>query len=241
MAPFAVQTTDWVRCSFESSMRRPAWQTVWALLEGRYGFGYVGPPPSLQNHEFYDFERFGIAPGTRELIEGLTPEVFGHPAQQKTNRYRVASRFARDLSFIDADREGPRGTSWRYTLGLCTLGLVYVVTMWRLPASLPPLRRLWLAAFTLCMFFLASKGWSPQFVGYLIPVFLIVFGPFEGTVWSLILALTAFAETPVWSHHFFGRPGSTETAEAILRCAVAARTALLGAAAIRLYPRMFPQ
>ncbi|NQT85303.1 DUF2029 domain-containing protein [bacterium] len=236
VAPFAVRTTQWVRCSFESSLKRPAWQTVWALIEGRRGFGYIGPRVSSHGASI-SVDGFEIDGGTRKLLDRIPREAYGQrQGQQFIGYHRLASRFSTDLSFID-DYATPR--PWVYATGVALLGGIYLMALRRLPASVPPRRRLSLALFSLCIFFLASKGWSPQFVAYLIPVFLIEFGPFEGGLWSLALGATAFVETPVWSHYLYGHPGCHNAADVALHVAVCARTAMLVAIAFKAHRRLF--
>ncbi|MFP4056427.1 MAG: glycosyltransferase 87 family protein [Candidatus Brocadiia bacterium] len=232
--------SGWVRCWAASSLRRPPWQTVWALLDRRYEFGYVGPGPEHMTEDFFEPERFAVAEGTRELVAALPPELFGvHEAQVRTGRYRLASRFARELGFMDSSPRTGAIYWWVYGGAGLVLGLFYVATFAVLPAPLPPRRRVTFAAFSLLVLFLYSKGWSPQFVAYIIPLLLVVFPTAEGGLWALLLTATAFLETPVWTHFALPRYGPSSYASLVLALAVLGRTVLLVLIAARLYPRLF--
>ena len=233
-APFLATGRHWLWHSLESSLRRPPWETPWALLDRRHEFGYVGPAP----RDYPDFyAKYKVQGGVRSTLASAPEGVFARGPRGTIQRYRVASRFARDLSFIDSE---PR-TPWFlpvYALAGVLVGGFYLITFLRLPAELPQRRRVVFAAFSLIVFLFYSKGWSPQFVLYLIPLLLLAFSPGEGAVWCLLLGLTAFLETPVWTHHFFGRPDRVIAAQLLLKTAVLARTFLFVLIALRLHPRL---
>lgn len=236
-APFLATGRHWLRLSFEASARRPPWETVWALLDGRHAFGYVGPGPRDAKPEF--FERFRVTPGVRGALEGTPPELLGEPGVRRhIHYYRIASRFARDLSFIDSRPRKP-WFWWIYGSVGVLLAVIYLGTFALLPRELPPRRRVTFAAFSLFVFFFIAKGWSPQFILYLIPLLLVAFAPVEGGLWSLLLTITVFAETPVWSHGLFGHPGKTALAQLVLQAAVLGRTLILLLVGSRLARRLF--
>ena len=234
-APFLATGRHWLVHSVESSVRRAPWETVWALLDKRHEFGYVGPAPS----DYPDFyARYKVHGGVQATLASAPPGLFGEGPRGHVQRLRVASRFARDLSFIDSQ---PR-MEWVwpvYALGGLVVGGGYLLTFARLPAELPQRRRLVFAAFSLVVFFFYSKGWSPQFVLYLIPLLLVAFTPGEGAVWCLLLSATAFLETPVWTHHLFGRPDHVLAAPLVLVAAVLGRTFLFVLITLRLYRRLW--
>jgi len=248
-APFLATGTEWVAKSFESSARRSPWETPWALLGQRYGFGYVGPVPADMNAGF--FEKYRVQGGIQATLAAAPAELLGEGPAARIQYFRVASRFARDLSFIRVASRFARDLSfidsrsrspwfWPvYGSVLLLVGVFYLGTFARLPAELPPRRRVVFAAFSMVVFLFCSKGWSPQFVLYLIPLLLVGLPPGEGAVWCLLLSLTAFAETPVWTHHLFGRPGYVETARLVLQSAVLVRTVLFIIVAARLWRRLW--
>ena len=266
-APFLATGGTWLRCSPESSLRRPAWQTVWALLEGQHEFGYVGPHRKDQNPAF--FKKYRVQESTRRLLLEVPPGVYSpagryvtDPAkygeanenllraspQHRAVFYRVASRFATDLGFIES---APR-LWWVYPLAGLVFATFYVVAFSLLPAEVPPRRRLTFAAFTIFLFFLYAKGWSPQFVAYLIPFLLIVFPTVEGAIWALLLSATAFLEMPLWATHTHvlaswvdpvththTYPTMVFLDSVVLHAAILGRTAILLLVVIRLFPRLY--
>jgi hypothetical protein len=50
---------------------------------------------------------------------------------------------------------------------------------------------------TLCLFFLWSKGWSPQWQVMLIPLILLVFPNGHGVLYCLVLGFVNFLEWPL--------------------------------------------
>jgi len=270
-APFLISGRKWLAASFDATARRPPWQTVWALLDGRYDFGYVGPTPrdiSRENHKSF-VERYVGQPAVRSVLLHLPPEVYTDPEpallplyylrDAKTGKrdfakanealldldgwwkhrvafYRVASRFATRLSFLDS---GPRtGALYWCIYGAAALAalLFYVVTFASLPSALPPRRRVVFAALSMFLLFLLSKGWSPQFALYLIPLLLIVFPLGEGGLWALVLTLLAFLEMPVWAACVLPQAGPTALgSQLLLQGTTIARTALFLVVIVRLY------
>lgn len=241
-APFLVTGRHWLWHSLESSLRRPPWQTVWALLDDRYEFGYVGPMPGDLNDKF--FKEYRVQSGVREALLSVPREVFGGEPARRILLYRVASRFARDLSFIDSAPRKP-WFLWVYGAAGLVVGAFFLLTFASLPQELAPRRRLVFAAFSLFVFFFYSKGWSPQFVLYLIPLLLITFPVGEAALWCLLLTVTAFLETPLWTHyvHPLRSLGSTSPMAAfdhlLLQAAVLARTAIIIIVSVRLFPRLY--
>ena len=87
--------------------------------------------------------------------------------------------------------------------------------------------------------FLCAKGWSPQFIAYLVPLLLIAFPLGEAGLWALLLTVIAFLEMPVWTAFVHGHPGMAAADVLLLQATVYARTVLLLVVTARLYPRMF--
>jgi len=52
-------------------------------------------------------------------------------------------------------------------------------------------------AFTLIFFFLYSKGWSPQFLIYVLPFVVLLLPNLRGVIYALLLTITNFLEFPV--------------------------------------------
>ena len=238
-APFLIGGKPWLRLSFEVTAKRPPWETVWALLDRRYDFGYVGPGLNDQRPDFFaEQSGHGVAPYAEEVLKNVPHEVFGPGPMGRTIFYYVAAHFATDLGFLDSK---PRRAEywWIYGGAGIVLSLFYLVTFARLPSAMPPRRRLFFAAFTMFLMFFYAKGWSPQFVLYLIPLVLITFPLGEGGLWALVLTVLAFAEMPIWTVYVHGRPEAVVADQLLLHAVVIARTAAIVAIAARLYPRVF--
>jgi hypothetical protein len=259
-APFLGSGPPWLRCWLESATRRPPWETPWALLEGQYGFGYVGPPASECTPAF--FETYGVSEEARDTLFRLPPAVYtrGAPVGKSPERnaalnrallernprhravfYGVASHFATDLSFVGPPVQYP-GV---YLGAGGLLGLLYLAVLARLPARPSAEQRVLVAAFSVVLFFLYAKGWSPQFVAYLIPVLLVACPWKKAAVWCLLLSVTAFLEMPVWAawvHPAAMLPdagGLAALDRLLLQVAVLGRTALFVALLASFYRRMF--
>lgn len=241
-APFLFGSRRWLGLSFECSAKRPPWETVWALLDQRHDFGYIGPGPKDRTPEFFaEQSGFGVAPYAKAALDNVPPEILDPRVEgpKRTIYYYVAAHFATNLKFLDSQ---PRtGVTFYWIYGGVGLGLAlfYLVTLARLPSALPPRRRLYLAAFTMCLLFFYSKGWSPQFVLYLIPLVLITFPVAEGGLWALLLTVVTFLQMPVWAAYVHGHPGLLVADHLLLYATAIARTLIFLAIAARLYPRLF--
>lgn len=240
--PFLLAGGRWLQLSFEVTSKRPPWETVWALLDHRYEFGYVGPGTRDRTPAFFD-ERsgFGVAPGVKELLDSVPSEVMDARVEgpKRTIYYYVAAHFATNLRFLDSQPRTGETYWWIYGGVGVVLGLFYLITLARLPSALPPRRRIYLAAFTMFVLFFYSKGWSPQFVLYLIPLVLIAFPPAEGGLWALLLTVVTFVQMPLWAAFVHGHPGMLVADRILLYATAIARTALFVVIAARLYPRLF--
>ena len=124
------------------------------------------------------------------------------------------------------------------------LGLFYLTILLRLPREMTPPRLAALGAFSVVLFLLYMKGWSPQFIIYLIPLLLIAFPTGEAAVWSLLLTITTFLEIPAWAiwvHPLAALPNQANLAVlelVLLQTIVFGRTILLLLILARLYPRI---
>jgi len=239
-APFLGAGRRWLLLSFECAAKRPPWTTAWALLDRRYDFGYVGPGAKDQTPDFFaERSGFGVVPWAREVLEGVPREVFGPPGMNRLVFYHIAAHFATNLAFLDSRPRTGETFLWVYGGVGVALGVFYLLTFARMPSALPPRRRLFLGAFTMFLVFFYAKGWSPQFVLYLVPLLLIAFPLGEGGLWSLAFTILVFLEMPVWVVYVHGRPDLLMADQLLLHGITIARTALLLIVAARLYPRLF--
>ena len=144
--PFLWPDPAWLLAFGRALLGRSSWETVWAVLEGYYGFGRVA--------------------GDR-----LNP---------------AETNFAIH----------PAGLPW----GMITLGfgLLYGL-VFRLKADLTRPRRLlaW-AGLMVSLFLLYSKGYSPQFLVYILPFIILLLPNWTGLGYSLALTALNVLEQPIY-------------------------------------------
>jgi hypothetical protein len=133
--------------SFRINAIRPPWQSIWALLDGYYGYGLV--PIDMRN------------------LQGLAT-----------------------------------GDQWQTRLPWGLIGLVFVaVYLWlytrrydwsraRTPVVLAAVSVIWL--------FLYSKGWSPQFVVWILAFLVLLTPSMQGIVLAIALTTINFAESTIF-------------------------------------------
>jgi hypothetical protein len=170
LLPFLLTQPAWLLTTARSIAGRSSWETVWAVLEGYFGYGVVG--------------------GDR-----LNP---------------AETSFAVHASSLPW---------WLITLGF---GLLYLF-LWTRPADYrKPRNVVALSGLTLTIFLLYSKGYSPQFMVYLLPFIILLFPDVRGVTYSLLLTLLNVLEQPVY---FVLLPDATWLLEAV----VVTRWLVLGA------------
>jgi hypothetical protein len=76
-------------------------------------------------------------------------------------------------------------------------GALYLWLWLRMPGDGGPLQVLRFAALTLILFFLWSRGWSPQWLGMLAPLVLVSVPLERGALYVVVLTFINFAEWPV--------------------------------------------
>jgi hypothetical protein len=146
LLPFLLSQPAWLVTAARAVVGRSSWETVWAILEGYFGFGVIG--------------------GDR-----LNP---------------AETAFATH----------PASLPWLFiTLGF---GLLYLL-LWTRPADYrQPRAVVALTGLTVTLFLLYSKGYSPQFLVYLLPFIILLFPDGRGVTYSLILTLLNVLEQPVY-------------------------------------------
>ncbi len=146
LLPFLLTQPVWLWTAARAVVGRSAWETVWAIFEGYFGYGVVG--------------------GDR-----LNPA---------------------ETAFAVYDSSLPW---WLITLAF---GLLYVF-LWTRPADYrQPRNVVALTGLTVTVFFLYSKGYSPQFLVYLLPFIILLFPNARGVTYSLLLTLLNVLEQPVY-------------------------------------------
>jgi hypothetical protein len=172
LAPFLATRPEFLRAGLRGVLGRSSWETVWALLEGYYGFGLVG--------------------GDR--LNPAETDFAVHPAT---------------LPWLPI------------ALAFVALG-VWIYT--RRVDYARPRNVIALSALTVALFLLYSKGYSPQFMVYLLPFCLLLLPPGRAVLYALLLTFLNFLEQPVY---FVLVPGERW----LLAGVIVARTLLLVALA----------
>ncbi len=88
----------------------------------------------------------------------------------------------------------PRLPEW---VRLAIFGLLYAVVFWKTRMRESPRRLVSFVCFTLVLFFLWSKGWSPQWQTLLFPLLLLALPLRRGVLFILALSFVNLAEWPV--------------------------------------------
>ncbi len=184
--PFLCYNATWIKTFARVTQQRPGWETVWALLDGQYSYGYVGPVKKTP----------------------LDPV----PTQENY----IQSRFS---SKIDKFPQGsPFFSQWYLFIGIIFF-LVWANVYRKLPEEISPGLAITFSAFSMIIFFLYAKGWSPQFIIYVLPFVLLV-TPTRFFL-PLLLSIINFVEMPLWV--FFLADYSV-----VLGVVIISRTTLLG-------------
>jgi hypothetical protein len=88
----------------------------------------------------------------------------------------------------------PRVPTWLTTLAF---GVLYLWLWWRTPGPGEPRRVFRLTALTMLIFFLWSRGWSPQWLGMLVPLLLLSLPLERAVLYLIVLTFINIAEWPV--------------------------------------------
>jgi len=146
LLPFLLIQPTWLWTAARAVAGRSSWETVWAILEGYFGYGVVG--------------------GDR-----LNPA---------------------ETAFAIHDSTLPW---WLITLAF---GVLYLF-LWTRPADYrQPRNVVALTGLTVTIFLLYSKGYSPQFLVYLLPFVILLLPNARGVTYSLLLTLLNVLEQPVY-------------------------------------------
>ncbi len=190
----------WSTTFFRVSLERPPWETIWAIADQEFGFGYLGPIPD---------ETMPIR-STEELLA-----------------LRTQSRFSTDVSFLL-----PTSIRVKIIYAIATLAFLGIfLYSWQKAKSKADIQS-WFgfAALIIVLFFIHTKGWSPQFITYVIPILLLAFPDKIHLI--LLLILINFIEMPIW---VFRWPENRW----LLCSVVLSRTAVLAYFAYQIWQRFF--
>ncbi|OQY48383.1 MAG: hypothetical protein B6242_02465 [Anaerolineaceae bacterium 4572_78] len=146
IAPFAMIAPEWLYAFVRVVTGRSSWETIWAIMEGYYGFGQVA------GNRLDPFEtQFAIYPSSLpwDFISIGFAMIYGF------------------FFFRRADYNCPRS-------------LVAFMGM------------------TITLFLLYSKGYSPQFVVYVLPFIILLFPNLIGVGYALALTILNLFEQPIF-------------------------------------------
>ncbi len=155
LAPLAVIGREFFVASIQNMLLRPGWETVWALADGYFGFGWI--------------HRYRQSPDTA-LEFNYTPDL-------------------------------PAAAWWGTAAALAAL--YAVLALRRAPPT--PASAVWSTGLALAAFALYLRGWSPQFMVWLLPFALLAFPGGRGFLIATGLSVLALLEYPayfvLWSEH----------------------------------------
>jgi hypothetical protein len=183
LGPFLVAGPEWVLASARSMVGRASWETVWAVIEGYYGFGSV-------------------------LGDRLNPAETNFAVHQGT-------------------------LPWLHWLTGLAFAAIYGYLFTRPADYSRPRNMVALSGLTVALFMLYAKGYSPQFLVYLLPFILLIFPDGRGLTYALVLTGLNVLEQPVY---FVLLPAATW----LLTFIVIARFLLIGLLALEFAVILWP-
>lgn len=155
LVPLAVLGRDFFVASLQNMLMRPGWETVWALADGYFGFGWI-------------------------------------------HRYRQSPHTALEFNY---NPDLPAAAWWGTAAAVAAL--YAVLALRRSPPT--PASVVWTTGLALAAFALYLRGWSPQFMVWLLPFALLAFPGGRGFLIATGLSGLALLEYPayfvLWSDH----------------------------------------
>ncbi len=145
-SPFLLTAPQWLAAYLRAVLGRSSWETVWAVLEGYFGYGQLAG------------DRFNPAETVFAVHPSSLPWLW------------ISLAFA--ALFLAAFFARPKDTS--------------------------PRRVLAFAGFTISLFLMYSKGYSPQFIVYLLPFIILLLPNWAGVGYALALTALNVLEQPVY-------------------------------------------
>ena len=149
LSPLLIAGPEWVLASGRSMLDRSAWETVWAVFEGYYGFGVVQGDRLNANETSFAIYASSLEWWFWPAITLVFTAIYG-------------------LIFIrPADYDQPRNL-------------------------------IAFSGITVGLFLLYSKGYSPQFLVYLLPFIILLFPDGSGLTYALMLTGLNVLEQPIY-------------------------------------------
>ena len=155
LAPLAVIGREFFAASIQNMLMRPGWETVWALADGYFGFGWI-------------------------------------------HRYRQSPHTALEFNYTP---DLPAAAWWG---AAAVVAALYAVLALR-RSRFTPAAAVWTTGLALVAFALYLRGWSPQFMVWLLPFTLLAFPGGRGFLIATGLSGLSLLEYPayfvLWSEH----------------------------------------
>lgn len=148
LAPLAVLGREFFVASLQNMLMRPGWETVWALADGYFGFGWI-------------------------------------------HRYRQSPHTALEFNYTP---DLPAAAWWGAAGAVAALYAVLALRR----APLTPASVVWTTGLALAAFALYLRGWSPQFMVWLLPFALLAFPGGRGFLIATGLSGLALLENPAY-------------------------------------------
>ncbi len=145
-SPFLLTAPQWLLAYLRAVLGRSSWETVWAVLEGYFGYGQLAG------------DRFNPAETVFAVHPSSLPWLW------------ISLAFA----------------------------AVYLALFFARPKDTSPRRVLAFAGVSITLFLLYSKGYSPQFIVYLLPFIILLLPNWMGVGYALALTALNVLEQPVY-------------------------------------------
>jgi len=179
---FFIVRPDFMLAFVRSTLSRPTWLSIWALLDGNYAYGTAAP-----------------------VIDRFSQDVSGEPYTSQLPWPIIHLAFLGLLLFVYTRR-----INWR-----------------------DPITSVALSGLTVNLLLLWSKGFSGQFIVYVLPFIILLMPDLRGTLYAGLLSAIWVAEWPIAFNMLQGQNW-------IVIWIVIARTAVLIALCLEYAARLFP-
>jgi len=167
--PFLIASPEFGLASLKAQAAKSSWQTVWALIDGNYGTGNVGP----------DMEHFDPA---------LATKLQGRP--ERIPSWLTLLPFAAIGLYFFRRARGAKDER-RTTNGQSPIpNPQSPIPNPRSPSPIP------FITLTFTLFLLWSKGWSPQWQMMLFPLVLLALPGRNGVLFCILFGMVNFLEWP---------------------------------------------
>jgi len=183
-ATFAMLNFNNFAAPFVLLTKRPPWETLQAVVAGQTGFGHIGPTEKYLNENpgfFHDIPSEHV-PVIRRKFTDLP----------RARQAQIASRFTTNFDYMPDVR-----SPLQLPITVVVAFSLITALVW-FPSRADALNMTGITAITLCLMFIAFRGWSPQFIIYILPFVLFLLPAGVNIVLAILLSAVNFLELPVW-------------------------------------------